>query len=226
MHSRPPWRSPIPKRYVWPPFLLALLSGFAALFGGGLAGCAKSSQLGYPLYVPGRDYIPVEGSFSFMNQCPFGNLGSPTRVKGGLWNCPLGSDPIGLLKSPPELLLQGDCRKRLLTVRTFAQAPEGPGGSVPRPDWDTTWELRPDGTFSIEWEQSVPLILSRDSANAEPGAAPCGVAALLRLSGQLVCDDPDRPLLKIDTHWDLTPESCRLPPDCYLHATAEIRQCN
>jgi len=207
------WRSPIPTKYLWIPLLLGTVSVFAALF----SGCADSSQLGYPLYVPGRDYIAVDGGFGFISQCPYGSMSSPEYVRGGLWACPLGADSVQLSTPPPELILQADCRKRLLTVRKVDRT------------LDSTWEVSPDGSFDIFFDFSAPIVLSRDQRNA----GPCQAQATLELSGKLDCADPDKVVFQVDTHWNLSSPTqatgrplCQLPSGCYLHATAQIKQCN
>ncbi len=135
-------------------------------------------------------YLPVSGEFRFGTVCPLGNLSDPESVAGGLWDCGApGLDSLKLKSPAPIILMQADCRKRLLTVR------------VRELDFEVTWQVLPDGRFSIPLEKRPQLLFSEDGS----GMGECAVEALLTLSGEIQCDKPDQPKIRFDSVWLLNP---------------------
>jgi hypothetical protein len=135
-------------------------------------------------------YLPVSGEFRFGSVCPLGNLSDPESAAAGLWDCEASGLESLRLKSPaPIILMQADCRKRLVTVR------------VRDLDFEVTWQVLPDGRFSIPLERRPQLLFAEDGS----GMGECAVESLLTLSGEIQCDKPDQPKIRFDSVWLLNP---------------------
>ena len=142
------------------------------------------------------DYTPVDGALYLGTQCPIGSFAEPDAVKAALWDC---NSPVmsrfRILEPAPTVLFQADCRKRLLTVR------------IKELELDLTWQVLPDGRFSIPVEKSPKITLDADAT----GNGPCVAATRLTLSGTLQCEDVDHPEILVDSVWLLNPPPLPIP---------------
>jgi hypothetical protein len=189
-------------------------------------GCGKpndESQTKEPEISEGG-MIPVVGNASFGSQCPYGSITNPRPATVGVWDCPVGLKKVELAEPPPALILQADCKKRILTVRSADQR------------IDTAWEVMPDGTFSVTLD-NLQLRLQSDGS----GNSGCTAHLSTDLWGSLQCSDRDKVDIKFDTIWWLskgarpspTPgiaradsaTECRMPQTCYMHTSLTIKQC-
>lgn len=159
----------------------------------------------------------VEGAGAFGSQCPYGSISDPRPVRLGLWDCPIGQDPLKLTRSPSPLVFQADCKEKTIAIRTADR------------QIDTLWKVMPDGSFLTTIDMT-PVQLADDGS----GQRRCNAYPQAEIWGKLDCTDQDRVVIKVDTIWWLargkkpegtTGPDCRLPRSCYLHATGSVRQC-
>lgn len=190
-------------------FISALLIG---------SGCGKPSD---PV-GPGEGMIPVEGRVAFGNQCPYGTFSEPNPVRVGLWDCPIGLGTMELTEPPPTLVFQADCKKKLLTIRSTDRK------------LDSLWEVMPDGSFSITLDAGGAARFRTDGS----GNTNCVTYLSADVHGRLNCLDRDRVNIDVNVVWwpgrgtppgsepsTASATACQLPSSCYLHATAQIPQC-
>jgi hypothetical protein len=186
---------------------VAVLLTFSASFGA----CARIGELdetnqsaedassgeGSPSDSPSEiEYIPVDGALYFGTQCPIGSFADPEPVLSALWDCDAPTvSRFRILEPAPTVLLQADCRKRLLTVR------------IRELELDLTWQILPDGRFSIPVDKSPPIYFEGDST----GEGPCVALTRLTLSGTLHCEDLDHPEIQLDSVWMLNPPPLPTP---------------
>ena len=129
--------------------------------------------------------IPVKGSAQFGSQCPYGSFVAPRAAPLELWSCPIG-DEVELTEPLQPMILQADCKKKTLDIRSGTNA-----NSVP-----TTWEIMPDGTFALSIDAGVAR-LRNDGA----GHSNCSIRLAADLWGKLDCKDRDKVDIYVETVW-------------------------
>lgn len=136
--------------------------------------------------VPIKDEeVPFKGSARFGSQCPYGSYVSPQEVPLELWSCPLGLSEVELAQPLAPLVLQVDCKKRIIDVR-----------GDPRSRQTTTWEVMPDGSFFFAFDAGMGQLKSDGSGNSN-----CSVPLLANMWGRLDCTDRDRVTINLETVW-------------------------
>ena len=173
-----------------------------------LASCGKKSGDGSP---------PINGNGLLGNQCPYGWITEPVPVALKLWNCPANFSSMDLSEPLQPLLIQGDCKKKLLAVRT------------PDHKIDTSWEIMPDGSFFVTVEGGYVKLKSDGAGNSD-----CTSPATIDLSGTLNCQDRDKLTIHLEAiNWNLGKgkmpsgaKACQLPAGCYIGASADVKQCS
>jgi len=159
----------------------------------------------------------VQGAGAFGSQCPYGSIAEPRPVRLGLWECPIGQDPLELKRSPSPLIFQADCKEKTIAIRTADRTV------------DTFWKVMPDGSFLTTIDSGLIQLAEDGEGNRN-----CNAYPQAEIWGKLDCTDQDRVTISVNTIWWLTrgkkPEGasgadCRLPKSCYLHAEGKVRQC-
>lgn len=143
--------------------------------------------------------LPVNGQAFFGSQCPYGSVPPPFAADLEAWSCPIGVKPLQLAEPMQPLVLQADCTKKYISVRTQNRRV------------DSSWEVMPDGSFFITLE-GVAVKLGRDGA----GNSNCTVMASVDVSGKLNCGDRDKVKIDFETVWWLgqrppTPQASASP---------------
>lgn len=163
--------------------------------------------------------IPVIGVAGFGSQCPYGFNQDPTATKLELWGCSLGLDEVELVKPLTPLYLQADCKKKLVTVRKPERA------------MDTSWEIMPDGTFSMTVDGGTAQLKSDG-----PGRGACSAPLNVNLMGKVDCADRDKANITLESIYWLnkdaaTPQpiagvkECKTPKGCYFYTKTTLKQC-
>lgn len=188
-----------------------LFTGAVAAFA--LAGCGRPDA---DSVVPDGMTV-VEGTGAFGSQCPYGSISDPKPVRLGLWDCPIGQDPLELKRSPTPLIFQADCKEKTLAIRTADRAV------------DTFWKVMPDGSFLTTIEAGLVQLADDGAGNRD-----CNAYAQAEVWGKLDCTDQDRVTIHVNTLWYLAKgkkpdgasgRDCHLPASCYLHASGKVNQC-
>jgi hypothetical protein len=164
-----------------------------------------------------ESFIPVDGLVTFQTQCPYGTLSTAKAFRVGLWDCPTSLTRVSLKASPPTLMLQADCQKKLITVRTADRG------------MDLTWETLPDGTFAL----SIPGLTAEFQEDGS-GGGDCVQPLTVSVWGKLKCQDRERAEIQFESVWwlkgDATPptgrRSCGFATSCYLHTPIRLNQCS
>ncbi len=131
--------------------------------------------------------MEVVGSAAFGNQCPYGSYVAPLPVPLELWECPLHLPKVELLESLPSLILQADCKKKTLDVR-----------SQDRSIAPVTWEVMPDGNFYVVFNAGVAQL--KDDGE---GHSNCSVPMVAYMWGRIECKDRDQASIRVETVWRL-----------------------
>jgi hypothetical protein len=170
--------------------------------------------------------VHVHGTAEFANQCPFGTTSQAYPARFDLQNCSVpGLQKLELSQAMTPLVIGADCVKKTLTVRSTDRS------------LDSTWEVLPDNTFSIN-VQGNPFTFASDGA----GHPDCTSPTMLRMWGKLECPanpaDIDKVVIKVEALWYLnqsdpsvprtaapSASQCSFPTGCFLHAIKEINQC-
>ena len=172
--------------------------------------------------VPSEQMMAVNGSVPVGSQCPYGYYTDPKPLKVNGWECGEVLQSIDIIESPSALILQADCKKKLLTVRTVDSL------------LDSTWEIMPDGTFSLTVDSGALKI--RDDGAGNPN---CVTFPSTEVWGKIDCGDADKLTINYDIIWwpgrgknpsayrpaALTGPECKLPSTCYFHSTGQLKQC-
>ena len=190
----------------------------------GLLGlCATSLSCGLPSgYRTGSEDSPRwEGEVALATLCPYGTISEtlpgPLRLEG----CPLPGSVLKLEKVSGPILFSGDCREKILAIRT---------GDL---SLDTLWQVTPDNQFDLG-AGPVWIRLSHD----QDGHQGCWTPARIRVRGALDCRDQDRMTLQFDELTlrlssgeplslpaGLEGELCHLPSSCALTGSTRLGQC-
>lgn len=131
-----------------------------------------------------QNFLPVNGDVYFSESCIYGWVGTPFKVGMEAWDCPIHQPALELMESPPAFVLQADCKKKQLAIRTA-------DGKI-----NSFWNLMPDGTFSIDIDG--PKLRLRKDAD---GNANCATPAQINFTGKIVCKDDDRADIEVETLW-------------------------
>ncbi|HAR43722.1 MAG TPA: hypothetical protein DCS07_13995 [Bdellovibrionales bacterium] len=126
----------------------------------------------------------VNGNAVFGSQCPYGSLSKPFASKLYLWDCPLGLDTVDLVQPLRPIVLQADCKKKIIVARTLDGA------------LDTSWEVLPNGTFSFSIDGGYATLRNDGRGNAN-----CSVPLTAELSGSLDCADRDKVKISVESVW-------------------------
>jgi hypothetical protein len=204
------------------------LIAFAAISAllGSFAGCGKAIPVDGgddDSSAPSTDTPTVHGGVAgFGVQCPYGNVEEPHGVQLDSASCPVSGGRVQLSAPLQSIILQADCKNRLITARTGDRT------------FDGTFEAAPDGTFSFTMGSAGYAVLKSG----------CKVPLSADVSGFMKCNgagpNSDKADINVDTVWsvrkvNLTPgtatpgdanASCALPPSCALHAATTVHQCN
>ncbi len=185
-----------------------------------LISCGKKDD-GSELNLASGSRTSVLGRASIGSQCPHGSISQPQSVALGLYNCAIDQDPLVLSEPPKTLMLQADCKKKWLNVRSMDRGSE---------KVDVMWEILPTGDFDM----TVPGA-SVGIKNLEGEDSSCTSFTELRIVGKVDCTDRDRASISIEpVIWYLgrgkKPTNfggteCRLPSGCYLAAETKLDQC-
>ena len=188
---------------------------FAAVILVFLGACGKDSGKVDEETQPGLTH--VSGKFLIGNQCPFGSISDPVPVDLQMGDCPQMIGPE-LVEAPAPLMIQADCRKKLLSVRTADRKT------------DVLWELMPDGLFNMTVDAGK--IQLRNGGAEHPES--CSSFITMDLSGKVDCSNQDKASIQVDSQWtlgkgkkpnDFKGSLCQLPSSCYLKASAVVKQC-
>jgi hypothetical protein len=139
----------------------------------------------------GETEVEVVGSALFGSQCPFGSFSHPQPVSVELLSCPIGLSSVELLEPLEPLILQADCKGKIMDVR---------GATLSYPA--TTWELRPDGTFDFTVTAGQAKLKDDGS-----GTGNCVVPLIAEMWGKIDCTDRDRVGIHLETAWRLDSKS-------------------
>jgi len=168
---------------------------FIVLALGGVVGCGDDNPT-LPVNPPtsnsgstpppgGPEMMEVVGSAAFGNQCPYGSYVPPSPVPLELWSCPLHLNQLELASPLPSLILQADCKKKTLDVRSEDH-------SVPA----TTWEVMPDGNFYFAINAGKAAI-----KNDGAGHMNCTSPMVASMWGRIDCKDRDQATIHVETVW-------------------------
>jgi len=132
----------------------------------------------------------VNGAAPFASQCPYGSFSKPVAAKVNLWNCNLGIGRVDLVEALRPLVIQADCKKKLISVRST-------DGKL-----DSLWEVMPDNTFNLTVDGGRAILKDDGSGNLN-----CATNLSAEMFGTLDCADRDRVTIKFETVWwlDRTP---------------------
>jgi hypothetical protein len=162
------------------------------IFWVGIGGCGDSSKGPIP-QQPGEvsrdnmEVLPVKGFGQFGSQCPSeGSFVPPQAVPLELYQCPLRLSSVELMENLPAIILQADCKKRILDIRGRDRATA------------TSWEFMPNGTFDITINGGFAKF--KDDG---VGTKNCAVPMVANLVGHVDCADRDHAKIYLDTAWYL-----------------------
>ncbi len=130
-------------------------------------------------------YRAVVGSALLASQCPYGMSTQLVPVSLGLWDCPLEAKKIVLTKPLRGLVIQADCYKKVIGIRTS-------DGTL-----DTSWEVMPDGTFFIAVDGGTIEL------NGDETRAACSSPLTAEIWGKLGCLDRDKVDITLHIDWSL-----------------------
>jgi hypothetical protein len=189
---------------------------------GAFAGCGKAVPVDGDDTSSSTDTPSVHGGVAgFGVQCPYGNVEEPHGVQLDSSSCPVQGGRVQLSAPLQSIILQADCKSRLVTARTGDRT------------FDGTFEAAPDGTFSFTMNNAGYATLKNG----------CKVPLSAQLTGFMKCNGSganfDRADINVDSTWsirkvNLTPgtatstdadPTCALPPSCSLHAATTVHQC-
>jgi len=143
------------------------------------AGCGSPDR-----DVEAEAFTTVNGNAIFGSQCPYGSLSKPQAAALNLWDCPLGLKTVDLAQPLRPIVLQADCKKKILVARTL-------DGTL-----DTSWEVLPNGEFSFSIDGGYATLKDDGKGNAG-----CSVPLVADLSGKLDCSDRDKVKISVETVW-------------------------
>lgn len=135
----------------------------------------------------GAVILPVTGNAAFGSQCPYGTFSQFQPGTLELYSCPIHLQQAELLEPLQPIVLQADCKKKLMDVR-------GPDRSFP----SGTWEVHPDNTFFFRLEGGLAKL-----KNDGHGTGSCAVRLTAVLSGNMECQDRDKVGINLETVWFL-----------------------
>ena len=152
----------------------------------------------------------------FANQCPYGSQTENKGVKLELWDCPV-AEKLQLSEPIPPLLLQADCTKKILTVRTADRSLDFGG------------EVMPDLSFYFVLDSGIAKFKTDGTHNN------CQTNLEVEMWGKLDCKDRDKAVIKLEAVWwpgkvtdpkkKITGNVCSVPASCYFHTKTNINQC-
>jgi len=182
-----------------------------------MAGCGKS--ISAPSAAQTQDSIPVQGVGGFGSQCPYGEIGDPKPVQLQALNCPISNTTLTLEKPLLPLILQADCTKYEVTVRSLVDT-----------RIEARWKALPDGRFFFTMDAGVATF-----QNDGAGHSDCQTPVEVSVQGLMTCRDRDHVQLQVDATWfpgqsmgtaeTLTGPKCALPSSCVLHGFTTLNQC-
>jgi hypothetical protein len=188
---------------------------------GAVGSCGKSLDSSIQQTAQ-QDSVPVTGVGGFGSQCPFGTMGDPTPVSLDLQSCPLTLPSLDLQQPLLPLILQADCKKLEITVRSID----------PSVHIESKWKALPDGRFYFQMDAG-----SATFANDGAGHAGCSEPLVLEVAGLMKCTaDRDRVPVQVDATWHIgqtmpgtnpraNTNKCQLPTSCALHGFTSLNQC-
>lgn len=140
----------------------------------------------------------VVGSARFGNQCPYGSVIPPQPVAIELYDCPLNVPQVELTKPLQSFILQVDCKKKTLDIR-----------SDDRSVTPTSWEVMPDGNFYLTMNAGRAYLAEDGAGNKN-----CSTPLMADLWGKIDCQDRDQAKIKVQTVWwlDKTLQNPSLSP--------------
>jgi len=138
-----------------------------------------------PELVAPPNLIQVVGKAQFGSQCALGFFAPPSQVPLELWTCPIGLDPVELVEPLSPLVLQVDCKKKIMDLR-----------GVDRSSVATTWEMMPDGSFYFKVDGGVAK-LKDDGA----GHKNCSIPLHANLWGKVDCKVRDQAVIQLEAVW-------------------------
>src|SRR5262249_8256337 len=138
-----------------------------------------------------------------------------------LLECPVRFSPLELQEPLQPLLVQVDCDKKLMTVRSADRRV------------DHTWNVMPDGSFTLTADGGLAT-LKRDTVGAT-----CQTPVTAELWGKVNCVDKDRATIQVKANYTLgkatksdtgaalpaITTACQLPAGCFMYSAATIKQC-
>jgi len=179
-------------------------------------GCAKSISAAS---TASQDSIPVDGVAGFGTQCPYGELGDPQPVQLQAFNCPINDPSLQLDHPLMPLILQADCTKDEVTVRSITDT-----------RIEARWKALPDGRFFFTMDAGIATFKDDGAGHAD-----CQTPIELSVAGLMKCRDRDHVQLEVDATWypgqslgtevNLTGPRCALPASCNLHGFTTLKQC-
>lgn len=131
--------------------------------------------------------ISVKGRASFGVHCPKGIIQDPVPTKVLLMSCPAKLDEAELTQPLRPVILQADCKEKLIAVRTGDRVTEAP-----------FWETMPDHSFELTFDGG-PVYLKDDGT----GRGECVIPSSLGISGRFECIDRDTADIYIQAGWYL-----------------------
>ncbi|MEO7161514.1 MAG: hypothetical protein ABI041_01215 [Bdellovibrionia bacterium] len=137
----------------------------------------------------------VRGTAQFGSQCPLGFYAPPTKVPLELWTCPIGLDPVELLEPLAPLVLQVDCKKRIMDLR-----------GTDRSSQASTWEIMPDGSFYFKVDGGIAKLKNDGSGHKN-----CTIPLFANLWGKVDCAARDKAVVQLETVWWLGPQPEETP---------------
>lgn len=140
----------------------------------------------------------VIGSAKFGNQCPYGSVIPPQPVPLELYDCPLNVRQVELTKPLQSFILQVDCKKKTLDIRSDDRS------VVP-----TSWEVMPDGNFYLSMNAGTAYLAEDGAGNKN-----CTTPLAADLWGKIDCQDRDKAKIRVQTVWwlDKTLQNPSLSP--------------
>jgi hypothetical protein len=162
-----------------------------------------------------------QGSLTLGTQCPYGMVSDTRQGSLKLAGCPLPLDALEILETPGPILFSGDCREKILAIRT---------GDL---SLDSLWQVMPNDTFDLG-AGPIWIRLSQD----QDGHQNCWARSRIIVKGALQCRDQDRMDIRLDeitlsladessSSGEIGPDGqrCHLPTSCRLTGSTLLGQC-
>ncbi|MEK6706559.1 MAG: hypothetical protein AAB116_01380 [Candidatus Poribacteria bacterium] len=128
--------------------------------------------------------VPVIGTVSFGSQCPYGTVSPLVPLPLNLWDCPVGLNALELITPLRPLVLQVDCKKKVISARSENR------------ELDTAWEIMPDGSFYFTIDGGTARVKNDGAGNNN-----CSIPLSADMWGKVDCSDRDKVNINIEAMW-------------------------